>query len=95
MLREVFLTVVTPRFRLSSGDRFLVCGAPLYAGGLREAYGCGVLSGGFGASVLAFFGERGPVDVGHGGGPAWSGMGRLGDERLGAWRSVRAELGRL
>ncbi len=53
-----------------------MCGAPLYAGGLREAY---VLSGGFGAFVLAFFGERGLVAVGHGGGPEWSSPGRLGD----------------
>jgi hypothetical protein len=67
-----------------------VWGAPLYAGGLREVYVCGVLSRGFGASVLVFFGERGPVAVGHGGGSEWS-----GDERLGAWRSVRTELGRL
>ena len=52
------------------------------AGGLWEAYGV-VLSGGFGASVLAFFGERGPDAVGHGGGPEWSCTGRLGDERLG------------
>jgi hypothetical protein len=62
-----------------------VWGAPLYAGGLREVYVCGVLSRGFGASVLVFFGERGPVAVGHGG----------GSERLGVWRSVRTELGRL
>ncbi len=54
-----------------------------------------MLSSGFGASVLAFFGERGPVAVGHGGGPPWSGAGRLGDERLGGWRSVRVELGML
>jgi hypothetical protein len=67
-----------------------VWGAPLYAGGLWEVYVCGVLSRGFGASVLAFFGERGPVTVGHGGGSEWS-----GDERLGTWRSVRTELGRL
>ena len=65
-------------------------GAPLYAGGLREVYVCGVLSRGFGASVLDFFGEWGPVAVGHGGGSEWSGA-----ERLGAWRSVRTELGRL
>ena len=51
-------------------------------GGLREAKE--VLSSGFGASVLAFFGERGPDVVGHGGGPGWSCTGRLGDERLGA-----------
>ncbi len=70
-------------------------GAPLYAGGLREAYVCGVLSSGFGASILAFFGERGPVVVGHGGDPEWSCPGRLGDERLGAWRSVRTEVGML
>ena len=38
----------------------------MYAGGLWEAYVCGVLSSGFGASVLAFFGERRPVVVGHG-----------------------------
>ncbi len=55
----------------------------MYAGGLREAYGA-VLSSGFGASVLALFGERGPDAVGHGGGPEWSCTGRLGDERLGA-----------
>ncbi len=61
-------------------------------GGLREAKE--VLSSGFGPSVLAFFGERGPDVVGHGGGPGWSCTGRLGDERLGAWRSVRTELGR-
>ncbi len=67
----------------------------MYAGGLREAYVCDVLSSGFGASVLAFFGERGPVAVGQGGVPEWSGEGRLGDERLGTWRSVRADLGRL
>ena len=77
---------------LSSGGRFLVCGAPLYAGGLRV---CDVLSGGFGASVLALFGERGLVAVGQGGGPKWSGTGCLGGERLGAWRSVRAGLGGL
>ena len=59
--------------------------------GLWEEYGA-VLSGGFGPSVLAFFGERGPDAVGHGGGPGWSCTGRLGDERLGAWRSVRTEL---
>ena len=70
-------------------------GAPLYAGGLREVYVCGVLSRGFGASVLTFFGERGPDAVGHGGVPEWSCTGRLGDERLGTWRSVRADLGRL
>ena len=69
-------------------------GAPLYAGGLREAYGV-VFSSGFGAAVLDFFGERGPDAVGHGGGPEWSFTGRLGDERLGAWRSVRTDLGRL
>ena len=80
---------------LSSGGCFLVWGAPLYVGGFREEYVCGVLSGGFGASVLAFFGERGPVVVGHGGGPEWSSMCRLGDERLGVWRSVRVELGKL
>ena len=56
---------------------------------------CSVLSSGFGASVLAFFGERRPVVVGHGGGPVWLSMGRLGDARLGAWRSVLTELGRL
>ena len=67
----------------------------MYAGGLRESYVCGAMSSGFGASVPDFLGERGPVAVGHGGGPEWSGVGRLGDERLGAWRSVRAELGRL
>ncbi len=61
-------------------------------GGLREAEE--VLSGGFGASVLAFFGERGPDVVGPGGVPGWSCTGRLGDERLGAWRSVRTEVGR-
>ncbi len=65
-------------------------GAPLYVGGLREAYVSGVLSRGFGASVLAFFGEWGPVAVGYGGGSEWS-----GDARLGDWRSVRADLGRL
>ena len=65
-------------------------GAPLSAGGIRQAYVCGVLSGGFGASVLAFFGERGPVVVGHVGGSEWSGTGRLG-----AWRSARAGLGGL
>jgi hypothetical protein len=54
-------------------------GVPLYVGGLREAYVCDALSSGFGASVLAFFGERGPVAVGYGGGPEWSGTGRLGD----------------
>ncbi len=70
-------------------------GAPLYAGGLQEAFVCDVLSGGFGVSVLAFFGERGPVVGGHDGGPLWSGLRRLGDARLGAWRSVLAELGRL
>ncbi len=72
-------------------------GAPLYAGGLQEAFVCGVLSG-FGVSVLVFFGERGPVAVGHGAGPVppeWSGLGRLGDGWLGAWRRERAELGRL
>ncbi len=67
----------------------------MYAGGLREEYVCDVLSSGFGASVLAFFGERGSVAVGHGGGPEWSGTGRFGDVRLGAWRSVRAGLGGL
>ena len=72
-----------------------MCGAPLYAGGLREAYVCDVLSGGFGAFVLAFFGERGLVAVGQGGGPRWSGTGCLGGERLGVWRSVRTGLGRL
>ncbi len=67
-------------------------GPPLYAGGLREE--CGVIfSSGFGTSVLAFFGERGPDAVGHGGVPEWSCTGRLGDERLGAWRSVRTDLG--
>jgi hypothetical protein len=63
---------------------------PKSAGGLRETYVCDLLSSGFGASVLAFFGERGTVPVGHGGGPEWSGMGRLGDVGLGTWRSVRA-----
>ena len=99
--KRVFLTVVTPRFR--GCHPFFVSlrcvedcvGCPLYVGGLRETYVCDVLSSGFGASVLVFFGERGPVDVGHGCGPEWSGTGRLGDERLGAWRSVRADLGRL
>ncbi len=57
-------------------------GAPLCTGGLREENGA-VLSSGFGASVLAFFGERGPDVVGHGGGPGWSCTGRLGDEGLG------------
>ena len=80
---------------LSSGGRFLVWGAPLSAGGLREAYGCGVWSGGWGASVLPFFGERGPAGFEYGVGPVGSGMGRLGAVQLGAWRSVRAELGRL
>ena len=70
-------------------------GASLYAGRLREAYVCGVLSGGYRASVLAFFGERGLLAVGQGGGPKWSGTGCLGGEGLGAWRSVRAGLGRL
>ena len=70
-------------------------GAPLYAGGLQEAFVCDVLSGGFGVSVLVFFGERGPVVVGHGAGPGWSGLGSLGDGRLGAWRRERVELGRL
>ena len=41
----------------------------MYAGGLREACVCDVLLRGFGASVLVFFGERGPVAVGHDGGP--------------------------
>ena len=49
------------------------------AGGLQEACVCDVLLSGFGASVLVFFGERGPVVVGHDGGPEWSGMGHLGD----------------
>ena len=70
-------------------------GAPLYAGGSLESYVCGVWSSGFGASVLAFFGERRPVVVGHGGGPVWLRMGLLGDARLGVWRSVLTELGRL
>ena len=70
-------------------------GAPLYAGGLQEAFVCGVLSAGFGVSVLVFFGEWGPVAVGHGAGPEWSGLGRLGDGRLGTWRRERAEPGRL
>ncbi len=70
-------------------------GAPLYAGGLREAYVCDVLSSGFGASVLAFFRDRGPVAVGPGGVPEWSGAGRLGAVWLGAWRCVRAGLGGL
>jgi hypothetical protein len=69
-----------------------VWGAPSYAGGLREAYVCGVLSRGFGASVLAFSGERGPVAVGHGGDPEWSGAGRLGAVPLGVWRSDRSGL---
>ena len=47
----------------SSGGRFLVWGAPLYAGGLWEVHTCSVLPSGFGSSVLAFFGERGPVVV--------------------------------
>ena len=67
----------------------------MYAGGLWETYVCDVLSSGFGVFVLTFFGERGPVVVGQGGVPEWSGTGRLGDERLGAWRSVRTELGML
>ena len=67
----------------------------MYAGGLREACVCDVLLSGFGASVLAFVGERGPVAVGHDGGPEWSGMGYLGDMWLGTWRSVRAGLGGL
>ena len=61
-------------------------------GGLWEAKE--VLSSGFGAAVLAFFGERRPVVVGHGVGSVWSSLGRLGDARLGAWRSVCTELGR-
>jgi hypothetical protein len=44
-----------------------------------------MLFSGLGASVLAFFGERGPVVVGRGGGSEWSGTGRLGEGRLGAW----------
>jgi hypothetical protein len=44
-----------------------------------------------GASVLTFFGERGPV-VECGGCSEWSGAGRLGGGRLGAWRSARAGL---
>ena len=51
----------------------------MYEGGLRETYVCDVLSSGFGASVLSSFGELGPVPVGHGGGPEWSGTGCLGD----------------
>ncbi len=70
-------------------------GAPLYAGGSLEAYVCDVYSSGFGASDLAFFGERRPVVIGHGVGSVWSSLGRLGDARLGAWRSVLTELGRL
>jgi len=72
-----------------------VYGAPLSAGGIREAYVCGVLSGGFGAFVLDFFGERGLVAVGHVGVPEWSRPGCLGDTWLGAWRTVRAGLGGL
>jgi hypothetical protein len=53
------------------------------------------LSGGSGAFVLAFFGERGLVAVGHGGGPGWSRSGRLGDLWLGAWRSGLVGLGGL
>jgi hypothetical protein len=49
-----------------------------------------MLSSGLGTSVLAFFGERGPVVVVHGGGSEWSGMGRLG-----AWGSARAGPGGL
>ena len=67
----------------------------MYVGGLWEAYVCDALSSGFGASVLVFFGDRGPVAVGHGGGPEWSGTGRLGAVWLGAWRGVRAGLGGL
>ena len=33
--------------------------------------------------------------VGHGGVPEWSGPGRLGEVRLGAWGSARAGLGGL
>jgi hypothetical protein len=65
------------------------------AGGFRETYVCDVLSSGFGSSVLTFFGERGPVPVGPGGGPEWSGVGRLGTVQLGTWRSSRAGLGGL
>jgi hypothetical protein len=54
-----------------------------------------MLSSGLGASVLAFFGERGPVVVGRGGGSEWSGTGRLSEGHLGAWRSARAGLGGL
>ncbi len=58
---------------------------------VRGGYGrhtvlyCLVVSG---LPFWPFFGERGPDAVGHGGGPGWSCTGRLGDERLGAWRSV-------
>ena len=54
-----------------------------------------MLLSGFGASVLVFFGERGPVVVGRDGGPEWSGMGHLCDTWLGTWRSVLAGLGGL
>ena len=74
-------TVVTPRFR--RWQPFLVS--------LR----CGMLSSGLGTSVLTFFGERGPVVVGRGGGSEWSGTGRLSEGHLGAWRSARAGLGGL
>jgi hypothetical protein len=49
-----------------------------------------MLSRGLGTSVLAFFGERGPVVVGYVGDSEWSGTGRLG-----AWRSARAGPGGL
>ena len=62
----------------------------MYAGGLGETGVWGLLSSGLGASVLALFGERGPVVVGHGGGSEWSGT-----ERLGAWRNTRAGPGGL
>jgi hypothetical protein len=39
---EAVLCFLEELWGLSSGGRFLVWGAPLYAGGLLEAYICGV-----------------------------------------------------
>ncbi len=53
-----------------------------------------MLSSGLGASVLAFFGEWGPV-VECGGCSEWSGAGRLGEGRLGGLEECPGGSGRV
>ena len=73
-----------------SSEVVSLCEVLRFIRGDWETCVCGMLSRGLGASVLAFFGERGPVVVGHGGGSEWSDTGRLG-----AWRSARTGPGGL